>query len=120
MAKNLRQKPEWPARAITLAEMMDLQMADASEAQFQRWVITRAEELGWAVYHTHDSRRSQAGWPDLVLCKPPRLLFWELKRMGGRVEPEQERWIARLKECGESARVVYPCEWRAVEEELSK
>jgi hypothetical protein len=47
-------------------------------------------------YHTHDSRRSQAGFPDLVLVRPPRLIFAELKTAKGRVSPAQGEWLEDL------------------------
>lgn len=49
-----------------------------TEAQWQRTVIEAAAALGWRCYHTHDSRRSQEGFPDLVLVRD-RVLFVELK-----------------------------------------
>jgi hypothetical protein len=45
-----------------------------SEAALQALVVGVAQLYGWAHYHTHDSRRSDEGWPDLVLCRPPRLV----------------------------------------------
>ena len=40
-----------------------------TEAQFQEAVVQLARLTGWLVYHTFDSRRSQAGYPDLTLLK---------------------------------------------------
>ena len=37
-----------------------------------------------------------AGFPDLVLAKPGRLLFVELKSENGRLSQEQARWLAAL------------------------
>jgi hypothetical protein len=66
------------------------------EDAWQAMVVTAARRLGWRVYHTHDSRRSEPGFPDLVLVRPPDLLFIELKTVKGRVTPEQVEWIADL------------------------
>ncbi len=68
-----------------------------SEAEFQRRVVGLAEQHGWAVYHTRFSKGSQAGFPDLVLCRPPRLVFCELK-VWPRTTPRsaQVEWLARL------------------------
>ena len=68
-----------------------------SEAAFQQQVLNLAGYYGWRSYHTHDSRRSQAGFPDLVLVRGPELIFAELKTDTGRVRPEQQEWIAALQ-----------------------
>ena len=62
--------------------------------------------MGYSVFHAFDSRRSAAGWPDIVACKPPRILFVELKV--GRYQPteEQLRWLHLLGECGLEAYVM--------------
>lgn len=69
-----------------------------SEAAFQRQVLNLAEFYGWRSYHTHDSRRSQPGFPDLVLVRGVELIFAELKTEKGRVRPEQAEWIQALTE----------------------
>lgn len=68
-----------------------------SEAAFQQQVVNLAGFYAWRAYHTHDSRRSQAGFPDLVLVRGPELIFAELKTDKGRVRPEQQEWIAALE-----------------------
>src|SRR5688572_19177552 len=40
-----------------------------TERAFQAQVVKYARLMGWTAYHTHDSRRSQAGFPDLVLVR---------------------------------------------------
>ena len=64
------------------------------EANFQATVIELAELHGWRVYHTHDSRRSQPGFPDLTLVRRYRLIFAELKREGGKLTAEQTAWLS--------------------------
>jgi hypothetical protein len=90
-----------------------------SEAALQALVVGVAQLYGWAHYHTHDSRRSDEGWPDLVLCRPPRLVVVELKGVRTRVTPEQQAWLARLQGCGVDARLVRPADAAALVEELS-
>jgi hypothetical protein len=68
-----------------------------SEKEFQAQVVQLATYYGWRVYHTHDSRRSAAGFPDLVLVRPPELIFAELKTEKGRIRPEQADWLADLE-----------------------
>jgi hypothetical protein len=38
--------------------------ATISEKDFQETVLTLARLRGWKCYHTHDSRRSEAGFPE--------------------------------------------------------
>lgn len=90
-----------------------------SERQFMMQVIELARLYKWMVYHTHDSRRSQAGWPDLCLCRGKRLICAELKSTKGRLTPEQKEWLAAL---GQVPSVeVYcwkPADWNMIEEVL--
>ena len=88
-----------------------------TEAQWQRTVTEAATVLGWKVYHTHDSRRSAPGFPDLVLGHPEQhaLIFAELKTDTGRVRPEQREWLDLLRRCGQRAYVWRPREWTDVQ-----
>ncbi len=70
-----------------------------SEREFQRQVLQLARLSGWLVYHTHDSRRSTPGFPDLVLVRAPRLVFAELKSEKGRIRPEQSVWLEAFSGC---------------------
>lgn len=65
---------------------------------------------GWRLYHTFDSRRSGAGFPDLVLVHPRRklLLFVELKRDGGKLSLDQADWFDALHVVGADVRVWRP------------
>ena len=69
------------------------------EREWQAQVVEAARLLGWRVYHTHDSRRSAPGWPDLALVRD-RLVMAELKTETGRVSPEQQQWLALLDAAG--------------------
>lgn len=73
-----------------------------SEAHFQRQVEQLATFYGWRHYHTHDSRRSAPGFPDLVLVRGVELIFAELKTDKGRVRPEQAEWHDALREICEA------------------
>ena len=91
-----------------------------SEAQWQQTVIEAAELFGWWVFHDHDSRRNQAGFPDLVLIRPPRVMFLELKRETGKVSKAQKGVLDMLDECpGVEADVARPSNWPALVEWLS-
>ncbi len=81
------------------------------ETGWQRQVLDLARLVGYRLaYHTHDSRRSAAGFPDLVILNPRdgRLVFLELKAERGRTSPEQLAWIAGLQACGQVAEIVKP------------
>lgn len=74
-----------------------------TEAELQRVVLELANLMQWRAYHTHDSRRSQQGYPDLTLVRPPRVIFAELKGDGayGKRGPtrEQTDWLRDLQAC---------------------
>ena len=53
------------------------------ERDFQRAVCQLAKALGCIVYHTHDSRRSEPGFPDLVIVGKRGFMFRELKQPKG-------------------------------------
>lgn len=81
-----------------------------SEAAWQSRVRYVARLYGWAVYHTHDSRRSDPGFPDLVIVRE-RVVVAELKTERGRVTPEQEAWLAAFRAAGVEAYVWRPSDW---------
>ena len=90
-----------------------------SEKQFQAQVVELARYSGFLVYHTFDSRRSAGGFPDLVLVKPPRLIFAELKSEGGKLRPEQQKWLDALGGCESiEVRLWRPSEWEEIERML--
>lgn len=87
-------------------------MKAGSEAAFQVQVLNLAGFHSWRCYHTHDSRRSQKGFPDLVLIRPPELIFAELKTDSGRVRPEQQQWLDELREVAARGSYVEVYLWR--------
>ena len=80
-----------------------------TEKGFQAAVIALAQRTGWLTYHTWRSIHSPAGFPDLVLCRPPRLIFAELKSATGKVTASQQQWLAVL---GQVAGEVEAYLWR--------
>lgn len=73
-------------------------MKTITEAAFQRQVVQFARLCGWTVYHTFDSRRSDPGFPDLVMVRAGRpVVYAELKTVAGRVRPEQAKWLELLR-----------------------
>jgi len=71
-------------------------------------VIRLAEVLGWAHYHTYDSRRSAVGFPDLVLVRRPRVIFAELKAQRTRATDAQLAWLAELRQCNQEVYLWRP------------
>lgn len=53
-----------------------------NEADFQRRVTDYCDHLGLKWHHETDSRRSKAGFPDLVIVGPGGVVFLELKANG--------------------------------------
>lgn len=81
-----------------------------TERQLQATVQQLATLHGWRWYHTHDSRRSVPGYPDLTLVHPSqgRLIFAELKTSRGRLTKDQKAWIADLEAAGQEVHVWRP------------
>jgi hypothetical protein len=70
-----------------------------TEAQWLAQVRDLARLWRWEFYHPWLSVHSAAGWPDVALVRPPRLILAELKRDDGRTSAEQERWLGLLRAC---------------------
>lgn len=91
-----------------------------SETQFQAALLEYAHYRRWRTFHTYDARRSAEGFPDLVLVRPPRLIFAELKSDTGDVSPEQRKWIEALGACaGAQAFIWRPIDWVQIVEVLA-
>ena len=92
----------------------------ALERDFQADVIAMARTLGCLAFHVHDSRRSQPGFPDLVIVGKGGVIFRELKTEKGRLRPEQETWLAALASAGADATVWRPNDWpHAIREQIT-
>ena len=89
------------------------------EKDFQAQVIRIAKALGWLIYHTYDSRRSEPGFPDLVMVRGDRILYRELKTEKGRLTPHQKIWGEKLSEAGADYAVWRPSMKDEIESELS-
>ena len=91
-----------------------------TEAQWQNTVVEAAQLLGWWVFHDHDSRKNQAGFPDLVLIRPPRVMFLELKRETGKLTTAQGEVLGLREDCpGVEVEVARPSNWSSLVEWLS-
>ena len=99
--------------SISADQYAHIMAAQMTEKVFQQCVENLAVRAGWRCYHTYDSRRSQPGFPDLVLVHAGRglLLFRELKTQTGKLTPAQRHWLADLKAAGSDVAVWRPLDW---------
>lgn len=79
-----------------------------TEKEWQTLVVSLCRTLGYMTYHTHDSRRSNPGFPDLVIVGHGHVIFAELKTDKGRVRPKQMEWITELQHNGAEAYIWRP------------
>lgn len=102
----------------------------ADEQAFQATVVDVAHLAGWRVAHFRAARTSMgwrvpvtadgAGWPDLVLVRPPRLIFAELKSEIGTVKPRQLEWLEVLRLLPQAEVFVWrPSDWDSLVEVLT-
>ena len=90
-----------------------------TEAQFQAQIIQLAKFYRWKIYHTHDSRKSEAGWPDLTLVKGRKLIFAELKD-GAELTAEQYFWLEALMQTGNEVYLWSPDMWPEIQEVITR
>jgi hypothetical protein len=98
------------------SKAMDVRTIPETEEGFLQSVRALARTLGWQMYHTRDSRRSDPDFPDLVLCRPPRLVIAELKV--GRRQPTEGQliWLLTLADCPPcEAYAWWPKDWPEIE-----
>jgi hypothetical protein len=91
----------WVTQAeIAAAEARAKFIESWSEKELQEHIVGVARSLGWWAYHTYDSRRSQAGYPDLHLIRGTASIFRELKTKKGRLSPAQVECSSRMLAAG--------------------
>lgn len=82
-------------------------MSKGPEAILQAKVMDLARLMGWHRAHFRTAYQPGAGkwvtpmsgekgFPDLVLVRPPRLIFAELKSDRGRTTDDQDEWLSLL------------------------
>ena len=83
------------------------------EEQLQDSIIALAKLLGYLHYHTHDSRRSPEGFPDLVLVhkKTGILIFIECKSKSGTLSCSQGNWATALIKSSARYFILRPKDW---------
>lgn len=90
-----------------------------TEAALLAHVLRRLKAHKWTAYHTHDSRRSQPGYPDIAAVRGSRLLYAELKSAKGRLTTEQRLWLDALWSAGAECYVWKPADLDWIEEVLT-
>lgn len=110
---NRPRKSQWtrPRKASTFPGV-----APMKESVFQSQVGQYARARGALHYHTYNSERSDAGFPDSVILGN-WIMFLELKSDSdsARVSDKQKTWIQRLKDRGYDADVYWPADWESGE-----
>jgi hypothetical protein len=93
------------------------------EKAFMADVIRYAKQQGWRCYHTHNSRKSEPGFFDLVMVRGCRLVFAELKA-NSEWTPAQREWYGAM--CAVAAMNVnidvfvwYPSDWPQIQKVLA-
>jgi hypothetical protein len=91
---------------------------EVTEAQFLEQVLQLAKIFGWRTAPfrpaktTHGWRTAVQGdgkgFPDLVLVRPPQIIFAELKSAKGSIGPEQAEWLTDIDGCDIPAYVWRP------------
>ncbi|WP_273845426.1 hypothetical protein [Rubrobacter calidifluminis] len=79
-----------------------------SEKEFTTRVKGIFRAAGWLTYHTWFSKRSDAGFPDLVCVKGERLVAMELKVGRNRPTANQLAWLEALREAGVETYLMWP------------
>ena len=86
-----------------------------TEKQLQAAIVELARLTGWLVYHTHDSRKSEPGFPDLCMVRKRdgRLIFAELKSAKAKLSDEQIDWgNALMQDVYREYYVWRPSDWQ--------
>jgi len=95
---------------------------EPTEEQFLQSVLELARWCGWQAYHARDSRRSPAGFLDLVLAKPDEpVIFAELKVGRRRLTAAQRAWAAVLQAArGTEVYLWYPRDFPVIAARLQR
>jgi hypothetical protein len=137
------------SNTISLAEYEAMMLRGMPEAELQRRLAAECKRLGLPYYHdpkvplnlvrkvvrllvagqpvpSHQLKQlwrmelPPAGFPDALIPKPPTLYVWELKRVGGKVEPEQRAWGEALGACERiEYEVLDPRDWPRMQATLN-
>ncbi|HEY3953913.1 MAG TPA: hypothetical protein VGM53_11085 [Streptosporangiaceae bacterium] len=92
-----------------------------SEAELQRRVLKLCREYSVLAFHDNDSRRNDAGYPDLTLVGIDGVAWAELKAEHEQLRREQTIWRYRILAAGQRCYVWRPADLHsgAIDEVLS-
>lgn len=85
-----------------------------SEREFMAQVVEYARLMGWAVYHTWNSRHSESGFPDIVALRGPRIVVIELKTEKGHLSRPQTDWLDAFQAASVETHCFRPSQWAEV------
>jgi len=114
-----RRRSRWsrPAKASTVPGALNM-----AETKLQSKVQEYAVRKGLLHYHTHNSERSEAGFPDSVIVGN-WVMYRELKSDSdsAAVSKEQRKWIQALEAVGVDVDVWWPIDWEKgrIQEEMN-
>lgn len=100
-----------------------------TEAEFQAQVVELATITGWRHLHVRrtigrgrkwTTSTNLAGWPDLLLWRPGRIIAVELKTDVGKVTDDQEDVLRSLSDAGVEAFVWRPADWDVIASTLGR
>lgn len=94
-----------------------------TEGDLLKAVIDLAHVFGWLVAHFRPAMNARgqwmtavqgdgAGFPDLVLVRPPNIIFAELKGPKGRTTEAQRKWLQILEQASKASAYVRTYEWK--------
>ncbi len=90
-----------------------------SEKFFMAQIRDLLKANRWRSYHTHNSRKSDIGFPDLVAVRAERVVWIELKTEKGVASAAQSNWLEALQEAGQEVFLWRPSDWKTIVETLT-
>lgn len=105
-------------------------MLELSERQWQKVVLDMFKIYGWRTAHFDASVRvvgkertfvgdvGSKGFPDIIACRPKRIIFAELKSEKGRLSEQQKEWLALLNISDAETYVWRPSDYNDIQEVL--
>lgn len=108
--KTLARKAGKASNSLTREEYLAQLDYEWSEKQLQEKVNRDFAGEGWLFYHTHYSKGSQDGFPDLVALREEtgRQVVIELKVKDNKPTADQRAWMRAFRRSGSEVYLFYP------------